>query len=429
MSRRSRIRRQGWQLLEGDSEELLKQLPDNYCDSMVTDPPAGISFMNAEWDRDKGGRDEWIAWLGYVMFEALRVLKPGAHALVWAIPRTSHWTAMALERAGFEIRDVIDHLFGTGFPKSLNFDGGFGTALKPAKEHWILARKPCAWSLTKNFREYGTGVLNIDGCRITTSDNLDGGAYAKNATPLAGQDPAGRWPANVVLSHADDCIISWRKETRSIPKQAFSFRTGEEGPGYEVVFDGEDIVCADHCPVKLLDDQSGELVSKWGRQLTTGHAAGMVYNYREKDFDADRLEAFTGDMGGASRFFYCAKPDRGERDIGCDHLPLKMGGELVGRKEGSAGLANPRAGAGRTSGGRNAHPTCKSLRLMRWLCRLVTPPGGLVLDPFTGSGSTGAAALAEGFRFLGMELSPEYVEIARARLSYAAAHPEEVPEP
>lgn len=401
MSRRSRIRRQGWQLLEGDSEELMQQLPDNHCDSMVTDPPAGISFMGQEWDKDKGGRDEWIAWLGYVMFEALRVLKPGAHGLVWAIPRTSHWTAMALESAGFEVRDVISHHFGTGFPKNLDLGDGRGTALKPATEHWILVRKPCPWSIAKTLREYGTGAINIDATRIED-----------------------RWPANLVLSHSDDCIISWRTETRAIPKQAFSFRTGEEGPGYEVVFDGEDIVCADDCPVKLLEAQSG---------ITTNTSH---YSYQRtgdefisKIADAPERRHWQTETGAASRFFYCAKPDRGERDLGCGHLPFKTGGELVGRKEGSAGLANPRAGAGRTSGGRNLHPTCKSMRLMRWLCRLVTPPGGLVLDPFTGSGSTGAAALAEGLRFLGMELSPEYAEIARARLSYVAAHRDEVPEP
>lgn len=450
MSRRSRIRRQGWQLLEGDSEELLQQLPDNSIDSMVTDPPAGISFMGQEWDRDKGGRDEWIAWLGYVMFEALRVLKPGAHGLVWAIPRTSHWTAMALETAGFEVRDVISHHFGTGFPKNMNLGDGKGTALKPATEHWILVRKPCPWSVAKTLREYGTGGLNIDACRIGDDERTYKGAgpspqklcnHGTGDTGIGlldgrGRDlefsVEGRWPANMVLSHSDDCIISWRTETRAVPKQAFSFRTGEEGPGYEVVFDGEDIVCADDCPVKLLDDQSGELQSGARDGKRKDHSSFGVPRtcgdgFCEKARDTGRF--YEASSGGASRFFYVAKPDRGERDIGCGHLPWKTGGELVGRKEGSAGLANPRAGAGRTSGGRNLHPTCKSMRLMRWLCRLVTPPGGLVLDPFTGSGSTGAAALAEGFRFLGMELSPEYAEIARARLSYVAAHPDEVPEP
>jgi DNA modification methylase len=363
MSRRGRIRRQGWQLWEGDSEELLKQLPDNHIDSMVTDPPAGISFMGQDWDKDKGGSDEWITWLSHVMFEALRVLKPGAHSLVWAIPRTSHWTAMALERAGFEIRTIVHHHFGTGFPMSVDLGEGRGTAVRPSTEHWIMARKPIDKTLLNTVTKWGTGGINISACHL-------------------GGD---RWPADMVLSHSDDCIITHRTETRSVPKHAFSFKTGEESLGYEVVFDGEDIICAPGCPVRALTE--------------------------------------------ASQFFYVAKPDRGERDIGCGHLPWKTGGELTHRKEGSAGLANPRAGAGRTSGGRNLHPTCKSLRLMRWLCRLVTPPGGLVLDPFTGSGSTGAAALAEGLRFLGMELSPEYAEIARARLSYVAAHRDRVPEP
>jgi site-specific DNA-methyltransferase (adenine-specific) len=363
MSRRSRIRRQGWQLWEGDSLELLKQLPANSLDSMVTDPPAGISFMGKEWDKDKGGRDGWIAWLEGIMRECFRTLKPGAHALVWAIPRTSHWTATAIEKAGFEIRTIIHHHFGTGFPMSVDLGAGRGTAVRPSTEHWILVRKPIDKTLLNTVRTWGTGGINVAACHL-------------------GGD---RWPADMVLSHSDDCIIAWRTETRSVPKRAFSFKTGEESPGYEVVFDGEDIICAPGCPVRALTE--------------------------------------------ASQFFYCAKPDRGERDIGCGHLPWKAGGELTNRKEGSAGLANPRAGAGRTSGGRNLHPTCKSIRLMRWLCRLITPSGGTVLDPFTGSGSTGAAALAEGFHFLGMELNPEYAEIARARLGYVALHPSEVPDP
>ena len=130
-------------LINGDSLEILKKLPDNSFDSMVTDPPAGIAFMGKKWDKDKGGREQWIAWLESIMTESFRTLKPGAHILVWAIPRTSHWTATAIENANFEIRDVVTHIFGSGFPKSHNIGKkikefeGWGSALKPASEHWI----------------------------------------------------------------------------------------------------------------------------------------------------------------------------------------------------------------------------------------------------------------------------------------------------
>ena len=208
------------ELLQGDCLEKLKLLDDNSIDALVTDPPAGIGFMGKEWDKDKGGRDGWIAWLTEIMVEAMRTMKPGAHGLVWALPRTSHWTATALENAGFEVRDCVYHLFGSGFPKSLNVGKavdklqgnereitgiekvdigmqggsmhsgrsvnvierettkgtspyeGYGTALKPAVECWWLVRKPLAEStVAKNVLAYGTGGLNIDGSRIES----DGG--------------------------------------------------------------------------------------------------------------------------------------------------------------------------------------------------------------------------------------------------------------
>jgi hypothetical protein len=185
------------------------------------------------------------------------------------------------------------------------------------------------------------------------------------------------------------------------------------------------------CPVKLLDKQSGQLsLSRGGgmnRSTTTHHRV-----YGQSSHPQVKTVGF-GDVGGASRFFrtfapdndatrflYHSKPDRPERDLGCDLLAEKTGGELTNRKEGSAGLKNPRAGAGRTSGGKNSHPTVKSIELCRWLCRLITPPGGTVLDPFAGSGSTGCAALREGLRFVGIERSPEYAQIARARIGFVA---------
>lgn len=361
-------------LVEGDCLEVLKTVPSSCVDSVVTDPPAGIDFMKLGWDSDKGGRTAWIAWLTSVMGECYRVLKPGGHVLVWALPKTSHWTATAVEDAGFEIRDVITHLTGNNsFPKSTNISKaldrhagasgellrvevrsyepygivntgkgkrsmtkreirapatedaakwkGWGTALKPCSERWLLAQKP---------DQGGDWVLARKAFEGHVADNVarhGTGALNIDKARIPDGDPNGRWPPNSVFSHDEEC--------------------------------GD--VCVDTCPVLALDTQSGVTKSK--------KASYTSYQ----------------DSGGASRFFYCLRPARGERD------------EF------------------------NTHPTVKSVKLMRYLCTLVTPPGGTVLDPFTGSGSTALAAIADGFSFLGIEKEPEYVEIARRRIENAGA--------
>lgn len=437
-------------LLNGDSSEL--DLGENTVDAIVTDPPAGIGFMGKGWDSDKGGREQWIAWLAETLAPAFRALKPGGHALVWAIPRTSHWTATALELAGFEIRDVVMHVFGNGFPKSRNVSididkivggdrkpgeldpdqtcvylkagqpcqghgesnslseqtihraptvagspeaekwEGFGTALKPACEHWILARKPLKQTLAKNVLEHGTGVLNIDGCRIgegtgevetrllpafSKGRGHDDGEYrgingGHIGTIVRAVKDQGRWPAHLVL---------------------------------------------DETAGAMLDEQSGTAKPKKAREGKRGGSGFGLFDHEKSASGDGTWPEDPG--GGASRFFYCPKPSRKERDAGLEHLPSRGGGEATGRAEGSKGLDNPRAGAGRTGGAKNFHPTVKAQALMRWLIRLITPPGGVVLDPFTGSGSTGVAALAEGMSFIGVEQSAEYVEIAKGRLTHA----------
>ena len=416
-------------LINGDSLEILKKLPANSFDSMVTDPPAGIAFMGKKWDKDKGGRDKWIAWLESIMTEAFRTLKPGAHILVWAMPRTSHWTATAIENAEFEIRDVVTHIFGSGFPKSQNISKaidksagvkptvigiakgmgkqnpewngtaqgraenslkpeydltvatsqdakqweGWGTALKPASEHWILARKPLSEkTIAANVLEHGTGGINIDASRITTTDNLNGGAYAENLhragrSSLPGDtrkgasagmfqpgntaafsfvQPKGRFPANLILSHKPDCK----------PKE-----------------------CEDGCPVAALDEQSGTLKSGAMDSI----AKGDQYNTYGKMYE--RRVTNPASEGGASRFFYCAKASKKEKTL---NKTIK-----------------------------NAHPTVKSLTLMKYLINLITPPGGTVLDPFMGSGTTGQAALEDDFGFVGIELEADSFEICMARCS------------
>lgn len=365
-----------WALLDGDCLGAMRGLASASVDALVTDPPAGIGFMGKGWDRDRGGRDAWIQWLSVIMTEARRVMKPGAHGIVWALPRRSHWTAMALELAGLEVRDVITHIFGTGFPKSLDLGEGRGTALKPASEHWILVRAPCEGTTTANVERWGTGGLEIDACRVGTSEstrrlNHASIGYGGSNVPTytTGSD-VGRWPANVVYSHAEACGAT----------------------------------CAPGCPVLALDEQAGE-------RKSGSRAAGR---YQQRDgsgiYGASKAREereIVGSSGGASRFFYCAKPSPGERDFGLEGFAVRSPAELTGRE----------AGAGRTTGRRNHHPTVKSVALMRYLVRLVTPPGGVVLDPFCGSGSTGCAAVLEGAHFLGIDQDPEYVAIARARIT------------
>lgn len=437
----------------GDCLEVLKSLPDSSCDSLVTDPPAGISFMGKSWDDDKGGRKQWIAWMSEVMSECMRVMKPGAHGLVWAIPRTSHWTATALEDAGFEIRDVITHHFGSGFPKSLdiskaidkaagaerevvaikrktpsykndetntdsaNWDygsskltydapisapatdlakewQGWGTALKPASEHWILVRKPISEkTVAKNVEKWGVGGINIDGCRIGTETrtySINGAVSSADYFASAGTQPAserdhktvsGRFPANLVLS----CVCDEDQH------DAF-------------------------CPVHVLDEQSGNLKS------------GARKEYPEPKY---KNRVFGGGMGGnsgcvaseggASRFFYVAKPSKRERNAGCESLPVKQakgGGGGVGNYLDDVDSASGKFGSEKAPA-QNHHPTVKPIKLMRYLIRMITPKGGVVLDPFTGSGTTGVAAIEEGMKFLGIEREPEYTQIAEKRIYHA----------
>ena len=329
-----------------DSALLLPTLPAASVDALVTDPPAGIGFMGKEWDGSKGGRDNWITWLAGILRECCRILKPGAYGWVWAIPRTSHWTAMACEDAGFAVRDVMTHIQSQGFPKSRSL-------LKPAAEHWILIKAP------GELRE-----LRIEENRIETSDHLVRPSILRTNNSVLGTglgagvqvEPLGRWPANFALSHSDDCTDT----------------------------------CVEDCPVRLLDEQS----------LANGmHSAGVARVY-ETDRETEgatsilsgtsvRKQERKGDSGGASRFFYVAKASTKER---------------------SAGLPD-----------RNSHLTVKSIALMRHLIRLIAAPGSLILDPFTGSGSTAVAALQEGCRFVGIERDPQYAETAQLRAQHALA--------
>ena len=382
-------------LYQGDCVEVLRSWPEASVDAVVCDPPYEIGFMGRDWDQ------AGVAFSRATWEQVLRVLKPGGHLLAFGGTRTYHRMACAIEDAGFEIRDSIHWMYGSGFPKSLDVSkaidkaagaerevvgpgpwnhvkgdnakqhkslirpggqhtvtapatdaarewSGWGTALKPAHEPVVLARKPLIGTVAENVLTYGTGGLNIDACRIGTSKNVpaspsksDGtaGIYGQGIGPGSAQhsgfDPnVGRWPANVMFDEA---------------------------------------------------------------------AAA------ELDAQAE----------GVSRFFYVAKPSRRERDHGLEGFPAQSAGAATDREDGSAGLNSPRAGAGRTGGAKNVHPTVKPVALMRELCRLVTPPGGIVLDPFVGSGTTGMAARLEGFRFVGIDQSAEYLTLAHARIAAA----------
>jgi DNA modification methylase len=300
---------------------------------VVTDPPYGIGFHNQRWDgpaiQEAAARagherlshtEAYQAWCRAWGRECLRVLKPGGQLLAFGATRTAHRLAAGLEDAGFELRDTLLWLYGTGMPKSRRLAGGRGTALKPAYEPILLARRPPDAPIAQTIERHGTGALNIDACRID-----------------------GRHPANVICSHAPACQ----------PDR-----------------------CDPGCAVALLDAAAAQ-----GRAPSNAAAP-------------------------ASRLFYSPKVSRRERDAGCEQLPLR-----------ALDLFPNAQAAGGASPARNPHPTVKPLAVMRWLVRLVTPEGGLVLDPFCGSGSTGAAAVIEGRRFLGFEREPAYATIARARIA------------
>lgn len=516
----------GITLFMGDCLDVLPLLPENSIDALVTDPPAGISFMSKHWDdfrrasnqadvdRDnvfgrtssrgpeygRSPRAAFVDAMTLIFRECLRVMKPGAHGLVWSIPRTSHWTAWALEDAGFTVRDRVSHLFGAGFPKSLSvskaldaalgverevvgevrrwgngagrgrggqyandyeptnlgaekFDpvtipatdaarqwDGWGTALKPACEDWWLVRKPLIGTVAQNILEYDTGGLNIDGCRIGSQNGDDYGRSAANsqgtinahsgfegkAFAIAERDAEyasslGRWPANLVLSHSEGCQLIGTKKaasnghypsTRGQGGLGTAGHAGQDDLEERVTKDEEveDWRCVESCPVRMLNEQSGISISSGGGGYKKrGVGAGEIYGtYGERDLPPN---VGLGDTGGAARFFYCAKSSVEDREQGLEDLEAKQRDES--RQEGNPGGDNPRNRG--LSLRKNSHPTVKNTELMRWLVRLITPPGGTVLDPFAGSGSTGKACALEGFKAILIERELEYAEIAKRR--------------
>lgn len=386
-------------VLHGNNLDLLAAVRDNFAHAVVTDPPYGLGFMGKDWDAALPDPRTWA--------ECLRVLRPGGHLVAFGAPRLVHRLTCQIEDAGFEIRDQLLWIFGSGFPKSLDVSkaidaaagavrervpatpdaarwSGWGTALKPAYEPIVLARKPLDGTVAQTVQRWGTGAINVDACRVETDDNLNGGAYSKEravdassfglgATGAEYVPPAGRWPANLILDEAAGALLD--------------AQTG---------------------PRRSAGDYPSDAERGSDNATSFGGRPGKPY----------------ADSGGASRFFYCPKASRSEREAGLDHLPPRVVDPL--REDDAAARDNPRTGAGRSGEARrNHHATVKPIELMRWLVRLVTPPGGMVLEPFAGSGTTPAACALEGVDCIAMELDADYVEIARARVAHAVQQREE----
>lgn len=442
------------QIITGDCIAAMDLMPSNSVDAIVTDPPYGIRFMGKAWDGadiekragdrrafnnnapgagPNGGHNSLAAEAGKYLrtpaamlafeeftyewaTEAFRLLKPGGYLLSFASTRTYHRMVCGAEDAGFEIRDQIGWVFGSGFPKSHNGAWG-GTALKPAWEPIVVARKPLIGTVEANWLIYGTGALNIDGCRVESEGETNPSiARRQGAINHLSDRPAAETEAE------------GRMASRQSPEAYRAERTGEALGRWpaNLVHDGSDEVLEafPNAPGQMADASSSSSSSSRKTQnvygtMTRGNASELrPSGPRETEDDPTAFAMKPGarrlDSGSAARFFYCAKANKKDRNVGCEGLPLKPSG-MVSNTSGQHITRRDEGGAPPPAA--NNHPTVKPTELMRWLCRLVTPAGGLVLDPFMGSGSTGRAARLEGFDFIGIEREVDYVAIAEARIA------------
>lgn len=429
-----------WTLIQADVLDALRAMPDCSFDGLMSDPPYGLSFMGKAWDYDVPHVDVWR--------ECLRVLKPGAPLVAFGGSRTYHRLACGIEDAGFEMRDCLMWLYAKGFPKSQNIglaidiragatrkivginpharpgDGkgenlassgvsshashvtapstalaqawdGYGTALKPAYEPIVLARKPLDGTMAENIARWGVGGLAIDACRISGEKPLRvldgktsgfGDVGGGNVSGLAaGTTDVGRWPANLMF---------------------------------------------DEDAAALFDEEVGARMG--GKAVRRNGGGGQIFSgIGERGYKPKPSLPDLGYMDGKtnpSRFFFCSKVSTREREFGCEGLPLRSAGEVTDREDDSEGLDSPRAGAGRTGGARNHHPTLKPVSLTTWLAKLIKPAvGGVLLVPYAGAGSEMIGALRAGWaEVVGIERDEAYCEIARARLSRWADIPAHV---
>jgi site-specific DNA-methyltransferase (adenine-specific) len=456
----------------GDCLDVLRGLPDNSIDAVVTDPPYGLGkepdalAMLTDWITTghhdvKGAGFMGKSWDAFVpqprlWAEVYRVLKPGGHVVAFAGTRTQDLMALGLRIAGFEIRDLLAWVYGSGFPKSLDVskaidkaagaerakvrvdvgqvrnqkasgggkDGakgatrpyiekameqgfhevdsdepaspaarawqGWGTALKPALEPITLARKPLDGTVAQTVLRWGTGAVNVDGCRVGTESTIrtsnagtNGEGWGMGMQAHINGSESGRWPANLLHDGSDEVVGLF--------------------------------------PVTTSGSRAAD-------QQRKGGFAGTVNAYGTAERGG--TGEYQANEGSAARFFYCAKASKSDRDEGLAHLEKRRKAAAEFRPNHAAKAEQGEGGNpyGRWDAARNIHPTVKPTDLMRWLCRLITPPGGVILDPFMGSGSTGKAAQREGFDFVGIEMDPAYMEIARARIE-TALNPEPADDP
>lgn len=507
-------------VISGNNIETLKNYPDNYFDSIVTDPPYGLgkepnthemlkAWIETGYLEVKGSGfmgKEWDAFVPQPIFwkEIFRVLKHGGHIVAFFGTRTYDWGCMAIRLAGFEIRDCIQWVYGSGFPKSHNISKaidkmygaerdivgqgkagkgfnkvkgfgvnttksdeftsewditeassdqakqweGWGSSLKPANEPIVLARKPLekGLSIAENVLKWGTGAINIDASRIGSElikgqkagqgfNNVKGfGVNTKlgneEAKEYISEDVKGRFPANFIMTHHPDCECVGYKKVGSGKEGGYNYKGNNysvEGfvPNNSVEANSnfgeetiEDWKCHDDCPIKILDEQSGErksngIYKKEGDWENKG--GGKI---RTWDIGYDKLNKYAGEEGGASRFFYVAKSSKWERNYGLDEFDEKNSASSEFRPNHLEKSLNGENGNpyGRWKPLKNIHPTVKPIKLMQYLVRMITPPNGIVLDPFAGSGTTGIACKIDGFEFVGLELSEEYTQIANARI-------------
>jgi len=420
-----------YKILHGNNLEILPTLPDNSVDSIVTDPPYELGFMGKKWD------STGIAYSVELWEQCIRVLKPGGHLLAFSGSRTYHRMVVAIEDAGFEIRDMISWISNKTFPKSLNIgkaidkaagaerevigqrtDGmsetamkpdkgwnansmtnviditkpatdeakqwdGWGTGLKPTVEPIVMARKPVEGTIANNVLTYGTGGLNIDASRIAgeiqsvPQPNTKGGLFSGELgrSGNMSNNTQGRWPANLIL---------------------------------------------DELTAELLDEQTSHLHAAGNKKDT---ADGLDKGYESSSFEMSykgRANRTHNDSGGASRFFYVAKASKRDRNEGLEELEESLAGSYAGNVANNGNKIGAQPDKPNQPA-KNFHPTVKPTSLMEYLIKLVTPPNGTVLDPFTGSGSTGKAAILQGFHFIGIEMTEEYLPIIEGRLKHAEA--------
>jgi DNA modification methylase len=508
-----------FKIINGDSYEELKKFPDNYFDSVITDPPYGLGKEpNAEevlkaWTsvgylEVKGSGfmgKEWDAFVPQPLFwkEVFRVLKHGGHVVAFFGTRTYDWGVMAMRLGGFEIRDCIQWLYGSGFPKShniskaidkmygaerevvgeikrgdvekakLNGSGylsdpanrnnekqfgygveqitlsateqakqwdGWGSALKPANEPIVLARKPLekGLSIAENVLKWGTGAINIDGCRVKGSEPTsfldkgrepNGNSYQWSKTERKEtfyDGSQGRFPANLILTHHPECECVGTKKVKSngnFPSQqnTSSMMMNSKGKslnpendysdenGQETI---EDWTCHEDCPIKIMDEQSGDRKG-WASQNHNSFNPYGGNSFNKSETDRNGFHQGYNDTGGASRFFYVAKASKSERNFGLEEFEEKqtIGGGGTYNEEAGAKYGSIKAVA------KNFHPTVKPVKLMQYLVRLITPPNGKVLDPFNGSGTTGIACTLENLEYTGIELDADYCKISEARIT------------